>query len=79
MHFWLTDASGRVATCVGDPEADYAITQDEETLLLDVGRIAAQASGERPNALLLAYLIGLARGRHPETSLMELTRSATPE
>lgn len=78
MHSWLTDASGRIATCVGDPEADYTITQDEETLLLDIGGIAAQASGERTNALLLAYLIGLARGRHPETSLTELTRSATP-
>ena len=32
--------------------------------LLELARVAAHASGERTNAPLLCYLVGLAHGRH---------------
>jgi hypothetical protein len=76
MHPWLETASGKLAAAVGDDPDGYRLTQTEVDDLLDLARIAAHESGERTNAPLLAYLAGLARGRHPDRALGALVDDA---
>ena len=64
MHEWLVDASRRLAAEVGDAPGDYALTQADIDEILELARVAAHESGERINAPLLSYLVGLAHGRH---------------
>lgn len=64
MHEWLVAGSRRLADAVGDAPGDYTLTQAEIDELLELARIAAHESGERINAPLLSYLVGLAHGRH---------------
>jgi hypothetical protein len=73
---WLEEAAARLAAAAGDDPAGYALGDSDETDLLDLARVAAHASGARTNAPLLAYLVGLARGRHPERPLAELAAAA---
>ena len=63
MHEWLVEASKRLAAEVGDASGDYVLTQADVDDILELARIAAHESGERINAPLLSYLVGLARGR----------------
>jgi hypothetical protein len=53
---WLQSARDKI-----DPELDLS-TADTRTLL-DLARVAAHDSGERTNAPLLCYLLGVAVGR----------------
>ena len=76
MSDWLDEAARRLAEAVGHPPADYALTDGEVDALLDLARIAAHDSGERTNAPLLTYLVGLAHGRAPGVPLAELMREA---
>ncbi len=76
MHEWLTDARSRLAAAVGEESAAYDLSGDDVVALLDLARIAAHESGERTNAPLAAYLVGLARGRHPDRSLDDLVGGA---
>ena len=76
MHPWLENASGKLAAAVGDDPSAYGLTQADVDDLLDLARIAAHESGERTNAPLLAYLAGLARGRHPGRALADLVDDA---
>jgi hypothetical protein len=63
MDAWLRDARDRLAAEVGADRAEYDLSQGEVDELLELARIAAHASGERLNAPLVCYLVGLARGR----------------
>jgi len=60
---WLQEARDRLAAEVGADPSDYDLAQDEVDELLELARIAAHESGERVNAPLLCYLVGLAHGR----------------
>jgi hypothetical protein len=64
MDEWLEGARDRLADAVGDEASAYALSQADVDELLELARIAAHASGERINAPLLCYLVGLAHGRH---------------
>jgi hypothetical protein len=64
VHEWLVDATRRLAERVGDGAGDYLLTQADVDEILELARIAAHESGERINAPLLSYLVGLAHGRH---------------
>lgn len=64
MHEWLVEASKRLAAEVRDAPGDYVLTQADVDDILELARLAAHESGERINAPLLSYLVGLARGRH---------------
>lgn len=64
MDAWLEDARAKLAAEVGDEPVRYDLTQADVDELLDLARIAAHESGERVNAPLLCYLVGLAHGRH---------------
>ena len=59
MDPWLQSARDRIA-----PEVELSAA-DIRTLL-DLARVAAHDSGERTNAPLLCYLLGVAVGRGAE-------------
>lgn len=61
MDAWLTGARDAVAGAAGVDPDTLQLTDAEVTDILDIARIAAHESGERTNAPLLCYLVGLAR------------------
>ena len=63
MDEWLRDARDRLAQEAGQSSETLDLSQGETDELLELARIAAHESGERINAPLLCYLVGLARGR----------------
>jgi hypothetical protein len=60
---WLREARDRLAEASGESPEGLELAQAEIDELLELARLAAHASGERINAPLLCYLVGLARGR----------------
>jgi hypothetical protein len=60
---WLSSARDRVAEAAGQEPNGLGLSQAEIDELLELARIAAHESGERINAPLLCYVVGLARGR----------------
>jgi Domain of unknown function (DUF6457) len=64
VHEWLIAASERLAADTAGEPSDYALTQEEIDDLLELARVAAHESGERINAPLVCYLVGLARARY---------------
>jgi hypothetical protein len=60
---WLQSARDAIASAAGVPAAQLELAPGEVRTLLDLARVAAHDSGERTNAPLLCYLIGLAIGR----------------
>ncbi len=71
MDEWLVAAAERLARESGGQPSEYALSPEEITELLELARIAAHESGERTNAPLVCYLVGLARGRQ-ESALDDL-------
>ena len=63
MDDWLEQARERLAARSGLDTGGLELTQNEVDKLLDLARIAAHESGERTNAPVLTYLVGLAQGR----------------
>ena len=63
MDTWLTDARDALAAATGLPAGELQLDDDAVRELLDLARIAAHDSGERTNAPLLTYLVGVAVGR----------------
>lgn len=64
MHEWLEAASGRLAEEAGAPAGELTLDQGQIDELLELARVAAHESGERINAPLVCYLVGLAHGKH---------------
>jgi hypothetical protein len=60
---WLQAARDRLAEAAGEDPAALDLSQAEIDELLELARIAAHESGERINAPLLCYLVGLVRAR----------------
>jgi hypothetical protein len=56
---WLQSARDKIAP-------DVELSAADVRTLLDLARVAAHDSGERTNAPLLCYLVGLAVGRGAE-------------
>ena len=63
MDDWLSRARDRLAEESGQGPESLDLSQAEIDELLELARIAAHESGERINAPLLCYLVGLVRGR----------------
>jgi len=61
---WLTEARGRLASAADQDPATLDLTQEDVDEILELARVAAHESGERINAPLLCYLLGLAHARH---------------
>ena len=57
---WLTRARDAVAREAGVEPAGLELSEDDQRELLDLARIAAHESGDRRNAPLLCYLVGVA-------------------
>jgi hypothetical protein len=60
---WLREARDRLAAESGADPAGLDLTQAGIDELLELARIAAHESGERINAPLLCYLVGLVHAR----------------
>ncbi len=63
MHEWLQEAAERLARETGADASGLQLTEEQIDGLLELARIAAHESGERTNAPLVSYLVGLALGR----------------
>jgi hypothetical protein len=63
MDAWLTEVRDAVAEATGIPPAELDLDESDARELLNLARIAAHESGERTNAPLLTYLVGVAVGR----------------
>jgi hypothetical protein len=75
MNEWLTQHAAALP-----PEAgELDLSEAEIELLLDLARIAAHESGDRKNAPLLCYLVGVAAGRSGKSvdELAQAVRSST--
>jgi uncharacterized protein DUF6457 len=67
---WLEQARGRLERRL--PETgDLSLSPADIEALLELAREAAHRSGERKNAPLVSYLVGLAVARSPSTTLRE--------
>jgi len=62
MDAWLQEARDSLAETAGLRPDRLELSDEDAATLLDLARIAAHDSGERTNAPLLCYLIGMARG-----------------
>jgi uncharacterized protein DUF6457 len=75
MLDWLEAAQRRLEASVEAP-GDLSLSPADIEALLELAREAARASDDRTNAPLIAYLVGLTRGRSPESELRELIAAA---
>ncbi len=76
MPDWLESSRKSLAEAVGAAAEEYELGPGEIERLLELARVAAHDSGDRTNAPLVSYLVGLAHGRNPERSLDELVAAA---
>ena len=60
MDQWLSDARDALAQTSGVPTERLELDDEAVRELLELARVAAHDSGERTNAPLLCYLVGLA-------------------
>jgi hypothetical protein len=63
MDDWLRQRADALAAASGLDRASFDLADADVHTLLDLAKDAAHESGERTNAPLLCYLVGLARGR----------------
>jgi hypothetical protein len=78
MDAWLTAARDAMAEATGIPAADLELDESDARELLNLARIAAHESGERTNAPLLAYLVGIAVGRGAELDRVVSAATSAP-
>lgn len=74
MLDWLEQARQRLEG--HDAAGDLSLSPADVELLLELARAAAHESGERTNAPLVSYLVGLAHGRRPHATLDEVVATA---
>ena len=79
MDAWLSEARDAVAEAAGMRSEELELSDADAAALLDLARIAAHESGERTNAPLLCYLVGLAAARSDRDldSLADAVRSSS--
>ena len=78
MNEWLSARADELAKRSGVDRRALELTEQEIDELLDLAGYAAHASGERTNAPLLCYLVGLARaGGASLDELDETVRSSS--
>ena len=77
MDAWLRDARDALAGAAGMSPERLELDDHDTRTLLDLARIAAHDSGERTNAPLLCYLVGLARGGAELDELADAVRRSS--
>lgn len=60
---WISDAADALAEASGVQREELELDAGTTRTLLDLARVAAHESGERTNAPLLCYLLGVAAAR----------------
>lgn len=60
---WLQTLTDSFAARAGLDPASLTLSPADRRAILDVARVASHVSGERINAPLLCYVLGLAAGR----------------
>ena len=70
MDAWLANAADELARRANIPRERLDLDDETVQLLLDIARIAAHESGERTNAPLVCYLVGVCRAS--ELSVREM-------
>ncbi len=60
MDDWLREAADALAREAGVPRSQLELDENAVRTLLDVARVAAHESGDRTNAPLVCYLLGVA-------------------
>ncbi len=60
---WLDEKIAAIAEASGVSAGDLALPRDTRDEILDLARIASHDSGERINAPLLCYALGIAVGK----------------
>lgn len=68
MDEWLSDAADALSRRTGIERSRLDLDDETVRTLLDVARIAAHESGERTNAPLVCYLVGLCSASGFETA-----------
>jgi hypothetical protein len=79
VNEWLDNAWSRLADVVGEADAARDLSPAAVDKLLELARVAAHESGDRTNAPLISYLVGVAHGRNPERTLDELVAAVIGE
>jgi hypothetical protein len=78
VNGWLSERVDVLAAAAGADRAGLELTDADIETLLDVARVAAHESGDRKNAPLLCYLVGLAQsGGKSLDELADAVRSST--
>lgn len=77
MHEWLEAARDRIASAAALDPSDLELTESDAESLLALARVAAHESGDRRNAPLACYLVGLALARRPEQDVAGIVRQAS--
>jgi len=67
---WLEETQRRLENGIQDA-GDLSLSPADVELLLELARTASHESGDRTNAPLVSYLVGLAHGRSPNITLEE--------
>jgi hypothetical protein len=60
MDDWLSQRADALAAASGTERAALELSDEDMKTLLDIAKVAAHTSGERTNAPLLCYLVGIA-------------------
>lgn len=61
VNQWLSERADRLAAAAQLERTQLSLSSAEVEELLEVARVAAHESGDRRNAPLLCYLVGVAR------------------
>jgi Domain of unknown function (DUF6457) len=78
MNAWLEQQADALAAAAGLDRETLQLDAEASRTLLDLARIAAHEGGDRTNAPLLCYLVGLARvGGKSLDELAEAVRGST--
>jgi hypothetical protein len=72
---WLEQTRQRLENGL-EGAGDLSLSPADVELLLELAREAAHESGERTNAPLVSYLVGLAHARSPGTTLEDVIATA---
>lgn len=76
MDTWLEATRDRIAAAAGVDAEGLVLSDDDVTALLDLARVAAHESGDRRNAPLACFLVGVALGRSESARLEDVAREA---
>jgi hypothetical protein len=74
---WLARQADALAAGTGVSREALELEDSDVHTLLDLAKLAAHEGGERTNAPLLCYLLGIARGSADLDELAEIVRSTS--